>query len=105
MVPWTFVVILQMSIRPTRLETSCGSVTLKERPEMRGLVITARQMNWQTLWDLFVCYSGCTTCEAVLVLVEESLFLDLSLSKEKMPSSGQEEFLSGGHPLRSWGTL
>jgi hypothetical protein len=63
---------------------------------MRGLVITARQMNWQTLWDLFVCCSGCTTCEAVLVLVEESLFLDLSLSKEKMPSSGQEEFLSGG---------
>jgi hypothetical protein len=72
---------------------------------MRGLVITARQMNWQTLWDLFVCCSGCTTCEAVLVLVEESLFLDLSLYKEKMPSSGQEEFLSGGHDLRSWGTL
>jgi hypothetical protein len=55
MVPWTFVVILQMSIRPTRLETNCGSVTLKERPEMRGLVIITAEAD--ELADVvgFVC--------------------------------------------------
>ena len=62
---------------------------------MRGLVITARQIQWpmsgQTLLDLFD--SGRTTCEAVGTSQD---YFWTCCSKEKMPSSGQEDFLSGG---------
>ena len=67
-----FVVNLQ-NVLPasTRVETNCGSVNMKERPEMRGSCYngeTRYSSRWscQTLWDLFVCW----LVVELLVLVE-----------------------------------